>query len=182
MLRLGGPMLGRQEVPMNRTVMALVVAALCFAGALRMAHADATTSPGKTSVYATEENVALSGTTVVAVSVILEKGKKKRVLEVEGRLDKAASDGEPLVARVTVNGVRMEPPDPFFANLSARASQSCSPGLVCSMVGTWWLDLDAAEAANPGTFIGQPLTIELNAGSSNPTVATASLRARLQKK
>jgi hypothetical protein len=76
----------------------------------------------------------------------------------------------------------MEPPDPFFANLSARALQSCGSGLVCAMVGTWWLDLDAAEAANPGMFIGEPLLIELNAGSSNPTVATASLRARLQKK
>ena len=167
---------------MHRTVIALVTATLCFAGALDLAHADATTSPGKTSVYATEENVALSGATVVAVSVVLQKGKKKRVLEVEGRLDKASIDGEPLVARVTVNGVRMEPPDPFFASLSARASQSCGSGLVCSMVGTWWLDLDAAEAANPGTFIGEPLLIELNAGSSNPTVATASLRARLQKK
>jgi hypothetical protein len=90
-------------------------------------------------------------------------------------------DGEPLVARVTVNGVRMEPPDPFFASLSARAS--------VVRFGTRLLhgrDLVTRPRRSRGRQSGHvhrsTVLIELNAGSSNPTVATASLRARLQKK
>ena len=31
----------------------------------------------------------------------------------------------------------------------------------CTLTATWWLDLDAAEVANPGVFINQPLTVTL---------------------
>jgi hypothetical protein len=52
--------------------------------------------------------------------------------------------------------------------------------------GTWWLDVDAAEAANPGMFIGKPLNITLSGaedtGGPSNTSLTATLTARVQKK
>ena len=52
------------------------------------------------------------------------------------------------------------------------------------MTVPFWLDLDAAEAANPGVFIGKPLNIELLGGafSSPDGIYHATLSARMEKK
>ena len=34
----------------------------------------------------------------------------------------------------------------------------------CTLTGTWWLDLDAAELAHPGMYINRPLTVTLIGG------------------
>src|SRR5262245_17288756 len=33
----------------------------------------------------------------------------------------------------------------------------------CTVTGTFWFDMDELETANPGTFVGQPLNIDLSA-------------------
>ncbi len=69
--------------------------------------------------------------------------------------------------------------------------QSClefiGPTSGCTVSGTWWLDLDAAEVAHPGVFIRQPLTITLLGGTvpgaGVPFVpGDASMSAVLEKK
>lgn len=45
------------------------------------------------------------------------------------------------------------------------------------------MDLDAAEAANPGTFVAQPLVIDVQAVTDGTAAdAAVSLRARLERK
>jgi hypothetical protein len=47
--------------------------------------------------------------------------------------------------------------------------------------GTWWLDIDAAEAATPRVFVKQPLEIEL-LGSDPDISATATLSVWVESK
>ena len=82
--------------------------------------------------------------------------------------------------RTTVNGVEMEPgsPNPNFV------LQGCG-SIPCTLTGTWWLDLDAAELANPGVFINQPLTVTLHGGegfAAPQTEGRVAMSVRLQKK
>ena len=44
--------------------------------------------------------------------------------------------------------------------------------------GVWWLDLDEAEAAEPGAFVGRPLVVEISQlcsplGGGDPFQVTA---------
>jgi hypothetical protein len=60
--------------------------------------------------------------------------------------------------------------------------QPCQASLVhCSVSGTWWLDIDAAEAATPRVFVKQPLEIEL-LGSDPDISATATLSVWVESK
>jgi hypothetical protein len=63
----------------------------------------------------------------------------------------------------------------------AVIGQKCNGS--CSLSGTWWLDLDAAELANPGMFVNMPLVVILSPGSTNAGIfGTATLTATMQKK
>ena len=142
-----------------------------------VAWGDATTSPGKTAVYVSAIGAALDNGAGFNISGTIQKGKKKRVLEV----DLMATDGtgaNPAVGVLpTVNGVAMEPNGSFFA------VADCNAGYICTVSSHWWIDLDAAETANPGMFINQPLNIVGNVISNASTsTADVSLRARMQKK
>jgi hypothetical protein len=52
----------------------------------------------------------------------------------------------------------------------------------CFVEGTWWLDLDAAESANPGMFYNVPLNVVTTASANAETTGMASLTAMLVKK
>ena len=57
--------------------------------------------------------------------------------------------------------------------------------VTCTTTGTWWLDLDTAEAAHPGMFIGKALTITLMGAETTgngDSALSATLTARVQKK
>jgi hypothetical protein len=58
----------------------------------------------------------------------------------------------------------------YSASYFAVHAFPCSGIANCSATGTFWFDIDALEAAHPGKFIGQPLTVRLEGGNT----ATAS--------
>ncbi len=126
----------------------------------------ASTSPGGNAVYESATGIPLGPGPAPLVVGTIKKGLRSRVLEVNAMLTVGVpfAPGIELSVLVDVNGVLMEPlPSGPFG-----AVQSCVSVLLptsgCTLSGTWWLDIDAAEAANPGIFIRQPLTITLFGG------------------
>lgn len=155
------------------------------------AAANSSTSPGKNSVHVAASGLSLPGFQTSAVLTTLltgtiEKGRPKRVLTVQGLLTSMGA-GEHAYIKPRVNGVYFEPTDDF-GNGAAAAGVNCptTATLTCSASGSWWIDLDAAEAEHPGTFIGQPLVIELlgftNSFNGLPGPLIAEMSARLEKK
>lgn len=165
------------------TVLVSTVVALSFATS---SHA-ASTSPGKVGVYASTANATVpdNDTFTTLVTGTIEKGKKKRVLEVYVSFTGTNfPTNNALSVRPVVNGIALM--EPTVAGTTAPASAAYwSNGT--SIGSEFWLDLDAAEAAHPGVFIKQPLVIELQAKwpsvpPSAPLTGSATLRARLEKK
>jgi hypothetical protein len=114
----------------------------------------------------------------------ITKGRAKTVVAVEGMLTNIGQSSGQRNETIfpTINGISLEP-------AGFRAQVNCpqiGPSLVtCTTTGTWWLDLDTAEAAHPGMFIGKALTItlvglELTGNGDGGLGAT--LTARVQKK
>jgi hypothetical protein len=157
-----------------------------------LAWADGTTSPGKNSVFLSASGLSLQSglQTASLLTATINKGKKKTVVAVEGMLTDIGQTSGPRTEHIwtEINGIGIEPET---SNVSYVAQVNCptitiSPfsGL-CTVTGTWWLDIDAAEAAHPGMFVGQPLNItlmgqELTGNGDVGLVAT--LTARVQKK
>ena len=162
-----------------RIVRAILISAVLGASA---AFAAGTTSPGKNAVYASADNVPIPSTYGSVLSATIEKGKKKRVLEID-LVATNYTDDDALVIRPVVNGLTIAEPKVLGSTNVGQAVNFCS-GYVCTTSGQWWLDLDAAEASNPGMFIGQPLVIDFEAGDpvGFPGTANISIRARMQKK
>ena len=148
----------------------------------------ATTSPGKTAVYASTAAAVISSPPTVLTATI-SKGLKKRVLEVDVS---AVLTGGPVGAKLltlipTVNGLGIL--EPINVGSTVPAMEICGNAPDgCSLSLQYWLDLDTAEADHPGLFVKQPLVIEVQAelqgfgGSPASDSGVVSLRARLQKK
>jgi hypothetical protein len=141
---------------------------------LPLALADGNTSPGDHSVFVSEADIPLKicGKTPPILTATINSGKSNHVLMVQVMILLEAVfppvTGTPLIsARPSVNGVYMEPhgnPGKYGTTYFS-VYQSCPAA--CSITGMFWLDLDAAEAANKGTFLGKPLEINLEADSCN---------------
>lgn len=148
------------------------------------------TSPGKNSAFeaSTATPLTVYGSKLTAT---IAKGKKKTVLAIEA----GYTDGpyspiygvRALGIGVTVNGVPVQPNPAAAEQNVIDCGLTDSPPATCGVVGTFWFDIDAAELANPGMFVGQPLTVILSAGDvsgglfpANPM--DASLSVRVQKK
>jgi hypothetical protein len=93
-------------------------------------------------------------------------GSSATVLKVDATFKEVNSSCSPNAVDMfppQVNGVTMNP-DGLGAFISASAS--CLPSafpVVCpTITGTYWLDIDAAEAAYPGQFVGQPLNVTIS--------------------
>jgi hypothetical protein len=68
-------------------------------------------------------------------------------------------------ASPTVNGVTMEPGS---GATHFSMTQQCPSNITfCTVTGMFWLDLDAAEAAHKGIFLGKPLNITLSGEACN---------------
>jgi hypothetical protein len=148
-------------------------------------------SPGKNAAFVSATGVLTTYTTQPVATIA--KGRRNTVLAIEASYSDGASYPTPAGMRVLgmqvyVNGVGVQP-NPFgtyefltdcgFVDTDSNA---------CSVTGTWWLDIDAAELANPGQFVGQPLTVSLMAGdlAAGPLVGIVpmdtSLTVRVTKK
>ena len=167
---------------------ALLVFAVIGAGFPAAVRADASTSPGTNSVHASTIGVPLPPFLTVAVltplvSGTIAKGKPHRVLVVEGMIA-AIGPGENAYTKPQVNGIDFEPTDDVGTGLAASVNCASTATLACTATGTWWIDLDAAEAAHPGMFYGKPLNIVLGGFTNlNHGISVAAvMNARLEKK
>jgi hypothetical protein len=157
----------------------------------RLAWADGTTSPGVNSVFVSSSGLGLptsTGPTTLLTGTIT-KGKHRTVVAIEGMLTTIGSNQGQRVDQIwpTINGVIVEPKfggEPHVAEVNCPTMTFPSTSF-CTTTGTWWLDIDAAEAANPGMFIGKALTITLMGAETTgngDSALSATLTARVQKK
>ncbi len=151
-----------------------IAAALAFVGLVALGpgavRADVI---GKTTAATSASGVAFN--TNPAISVTIEKGKKKRMLLVTG-IASAPSTTATVVLWARVNGIEMEPQDGVDSAIGVKCDGACT------LTGSWWLDIDAAEAANPGVFVSVPLIVEIEALSSGTMTGKFSVTASMVKK
>lgn len=137
------------------------------------------TSPGKNSAFESASinplTVGGNGSTLATASLV--KGKKKTVLAITATLTTNSGADAVLQMLPTVNGLAVE---------GVRVQQPCSFTLVhCTVSGTWWLDVDAAELNEPGSVAGVPVNVVLTGGSvagDNDASATVTLSVQVVKK
>lgn len=133
---------------------------LAFAAVLVLVASIASAETGKSSVFASGTLIALpDGPTGPAtlLSGTIAKGKKKNALHVSADMQVDLTNPSLPFLSVNVNGVPANGP---------TVETDCKFGgdQRCTLAGNWWLDLDAAEAAHPGMFVGKPLLVELVGG------------------
>jgi hypothetical protein len=141
-------------------------------------------------VFVSATSLPLPAASVVLLSGQIAKGKKKRVLTVQAMMTNGASAPSvlPIVLSLQplANGVAMEPTSGGGAQGAVvDCGFSTPPTAACTVTGHWWLDLDAAELAHPGTFIGKPLEITLTGGTLAGGIGTpvdVTLSAKLETK
>jgi len=147
-------------------------------GAAPAGAAPESTTPGKTSVFARETAPLGGGGVMTPLVGQILKGKKKQVLRVDATLT-TESDvlGAEIQFTIVANG-----------NTLGTAVGHCdAPTTVsCSVSGSFWLDLDAAETAVPGSVIGVPVIISMTGGSTSALdvgeLYAATFSAQLVKK
>jgi hypothetical protein len=143
--------------------------------------APVTTSPGKNAVHSAESNVLNGSGDIVTLTGTIEKGKKKTVLEIEASVSVAGSASlNAVYVSATINGYF--PANPYFSTTHCNSANA----QLCTITQTFWLDIDAAEAANVGAYVGQPLNIIVAGGNQAFAGAglnyNASFTARVVKK
>ncbi len=143
------------------------------------AHA-ADVSPGK--------NVALAHVNLFqdsyTINATIEKGKKKHVLIIhsEANVIFAQALTYCLGPDLSVNGiVQLAQPSP---GQGVACITSCNND-ACTIHGTYFVDLDAAELAHPGMFYNQPVTVHHSGGPQDVggvSTGNAVLTVMMQKK
>ncbi len=141
--------------------------------------ASADVSPGKNVALASINQFADSYT----IQATILKGKKNHVLIInsEANVFGAQAGGYCLGANLTVNGI-VQLAQPTVGQ--GVACTQCNFNS-CTVHGTYWLDIDAAEAANPGVFYNVPITVSHSGTPNNVggiSFGNAVLTATLQKK
>lgn len=168
---------------MQRVLAFICAVGLATIGSSAPVRADFNTSPGKSAAYAAASSVALTASSAPVLAAQIEKGKKKRVLEVAitAVVNGTTTAGNVVAVYPRVNGLTIFEPSPGF---NPQLMHACSATYVnCTTTSRFWLDLDTAEAANPGVFISQPLNIEAMALVGTGTLnASISIEAKLVKK
>jgi hypothetical protein len=165
----------------------IVIPALCMVVlALSASTVGATdTSPGKSSVFASGYGFTLAEFPGNTLSGTISKGKKKTVLVIHTMIHSTPGVPVHLIGTVSVNGQPTEPKmglGGFISGQDCRANNSIG----CTLTDVRWFDIDAAEAANPGAFVGLPLVIDFSGGVLNGAGAGAigfsSMTVQVQKK
>jgi hypothetical protein len=185
-----------------KTFALYLVAVLAGVAASRPAF-GASASPGANSAYASLDPAGVelalcAATPPPLLTASIKKGKKKNVLVIEAMLTSTPMPPDAINGvlttnmRPTVNGVDVEPGKVSTSMSSLRCGfpVDLSPhgiGNTCTHTTLWWLDLDAAQLASPGSFIGKPLNVELfgclgSADYVGSAPFTGSLVVRMQPK
>lgn len=163
---------------MRIVILSVSLAALAF---LAPSHARAEfTGPGKNSAFASADGSAFPTVPTPIAAVAIQQGKSKRVLEIAATTQVVNATPGIGTFYVQVNGVNVEPTNGGILALAQHCDSTCA------ISGNWWLDLDAAETANPGTIVGEELQVVLygyNNFIGGPFVPyTTTLSAKLVKK
>ena len=166
---------------MRKHVLMLSLTALLCLAAQGEALADATSSPGKFAAYTSLSGVAIPTLlpATPSASVQILKGKKKRVLEVDVTVVDPSSTTEVIGVQAKVNGLAILEPTTFL-----QVEHRCDGAYIdCTGHALFWLDIDTAEATNPGVFVNQPINVDVYlAAGVTPSTGNVSVRARLVKK
>jgi hypothetical protein len=125
---------------------------------------------------------ASSGTNVLPLgsqgwtTVTIDKAKRKHVLEIDGSVTytgNAAIQFLDVFTRV-------------FTPVSSQTDCSgVSFGGSCTVSAHWWVDIDAREAAEPGLWANQPVTVDLQGGvlpADQASNGSYTLRVMMVKK
>ena len=110
--------------------------------------------PPRTTLFVRDAGATLnsSGSLAAPLTGTLRKGKKKTVVRIDATI--VVQGVQPLIpgvfVRPSINGVAV-------GALQLAAAPCSTVAGVCSASGSFWFDLDALEAENPGAFVGQPL-------------------------
>lgn len=131
----------------------------------------------------------MAGPILTTPGATLAKGNKKKVVTVDATITSGMPVPMPMILSMgaTLNGVAMEPTTGVYMDCAGTAMTPWFGGPLagCTVSATFWLDLDQAETASPGTFIGLPLTVVLVGGDASgmggPPVS-ASMNVRQEGK
>ncbi len=141
------------------------------------------TKPPKTTISVRETAGVLGGGGVMPpLSGTLAKGSSRTQLRIETIFEWfSLVGGGTATVHAAVNGIPVQ--SGIFGGTQWE-TERCAASAFCLRTASFWLDLDAAEAANPGTFLGQPLTITVEGQSlGQPGDSyTASFTADVVKK
>lgn len=154
----------RPRIPFGR--LATFLAGVLVAGVTSHATAaDVSTSPGRAAFFETRH---LADVLMYAVPIDgqIAKGRSRKVLTIDASAKSFIVSGPTQVnlgLQAQVNGV----------TLPVVFSTNCAIGNACSTVGQWIVDLDQAEAANPGVFVGRPLDVHVTATDGFNRTATS---------
>ena len=158
---------------MRSLITGVVALAVTVGVELPLALADGSTSPGDTSVFVSKADVSLPGCNQTAIlTATIKRGKAHHVLMVqammlfEGQLPPVTGPAV-ISASPTVNGISIEPSGHGGITHFSMGQQCPSNVTFCTITGMFWLDLDAAEDAHKGMFLGKPLDITLSGMACN---------------
>jgi hypothetical protein len=127
-------------------------------------------SEGRSSSAVTEESLALQNSPTVTMNVNATN-KKDRMLVVNATAFGVALSGT-IAVTVRANGLALSP---------VAVGQKCSGA--CSANGSFWLDLDTAELANPGLFYNRvPIQVEVTGTTTSASNGLISATAQVVKK
>ena len=159
------------------TAIGAALAAACLAVATPARAIDVTTSPGKASVFETRRYADRPINFSSAEGQIL-KAKPKSVITITASAytHLQLANAQQLIMYALVN----------LSQVETAFTTFCPPGSdACSVTGTWIVDLDAAEAAAPGTVMGKPVDVWVNLfdGLGNDAdQIQITMAARMEKK
>ena len=172
---------------MHRVIVCTGALLLTLTLAAPPSFSQVSTSPGRKVAFETAKGVPLPFGAGPVLTASMVKGKKKHVITVDAMVRLDLPPGMATLALgADVNGRQMDPSGTMGPYWSAL--QECpNVGMGCSVTATLIMDLDAAELASPGVFIGQPLTITLWAADAGPgggagQPVDVSMIVRMEKK
>jgi len=130
-----------------------------------------------TAFFQTDALAIIPGDSSETFSATILKGKPKRVLTLTATM--LADAMPPNQVQAWVNGVQMS-----GCGTGVNTCFLDVTSIYHNNTAMWWLDLDEAEAANPGVFKGQPLSVDLEIWNGAPfdLYVYVTMTARMEKK